>query len=197
MKALQKRYPKEIALNGKTVTLSLLTGTADQEEVLAFSRTLPAHDLLFLKRDIQEPKVISAWMQSIEDGEIASVVARIDGEIVGTTAIVIDKHSWSSHVGELRILVGPAAREIGLGRTLVQESFLLGLDLGLDKLTARMTIDQEAAISVFEELGFKTEAMLRDFVKDPDGKKHDLLILSHDVDVVHSQMQAYGMGEAF
>lgn len=197
MKVLQKRYPKEIALNGKTVTLSLLTGTADQEEVLAFSRTLPAHDLLFLKRDIQEPKVISAWMQSIEDGEIASVVARIDGEIVGTTAIVIDKHSWSSHVGELRILVGPAAREIGLGRTLVQESFLLGLDLGLDKLTARMTIDQEAAISVFEELGFKTEAMLRDFVKDPDGKKHDLLILSHDVDVVHSQMQAYGMGEAF
>ena len=197
MKALQKRYPKEIALNGKTVTLSLLTGTADQEEVLAFSRTLPAHDLLFLKRDIQEPKVISAWMQSIEDGEIASVVARIDGEIVGTTAIVIDKHSWSSHVGELRILVGPAAREIGLGRTLVQESFLLGLDLGLDKLTARMTIDQEAAISVFEELGFKTEAMLRDFVKDPDGKKHDLLILSHDVEVVHSQMQAYGMGEAF
>jgi len=197
VKVLQKRYPKEIALNGKTVTLSLLTGTADQEEVLAFSRTLPAHDLLFLKRDIQEPKVISAWMQSIEDGEIASVVARIDGEIVGTTAIVIDKHSWSSHVGELRILVGPAAREIGLGRTLVQESFLLGLDLGLDKLTARMTIDQEAAISVFEELGFKTEAMLRDFVKDPDGKKHDLLILSHDVDVVHSQMQAYGMGEAF
>ncbi|MEH6558290.1 MAG: GNAT family N-acetyltransferase [Oceanicoccus sp.] len=197
MKVLKKRYPKEISLNGKTVELSVLTGKDNEEEVLAFSTCLPAHDLLFLSRDIQEPKVISAWMHSIEDGDITSVVARLDGEIVGTTAIVTDKHSWSSHVGELRILVGSKARDIGLGRTLVQESFLLGLDLGLDKLTARMTLDQEAAINVFEELGFKTEAMLRDHVKGRDGKKHDLLILSHDVDAVNSQMQAYGMDEAF
>ncbi len=197
MTVLKKRYPKELSLNGKTVELSILTGKANEEDVLAFSSTLPAHDLLFLSRDIQEPKVIAAWMQSIEDGDITSVVARVDGEIVGTTAIVTDKHSWSSHVGELRILVGPKARDIGLGRTLVQESFLLGLDLELDKLTARMTLDQEAAINVFEELGFKTEAMLRDHVRGRDGKKHDLLILSHDVDAVNSQMQAYGMDEAF
>jgi RimJ/RimL family protein N-acetyltransferase len=194
---LKKRYPKTITLNGKAVELSILTGYGNDEEVLTFSNSLPAHDLLFLSRDIQEPKVIAAWMQSIEDGDITSIVARVDGEVVGTTAIVTDKHSWSSHVGELRILVSPAARDIGLGRTLVQESFLLGLDLGLDKLTARMTIDQEAAVNVFEELGFKTEAMLRDHVKGRDGKKHDLLILSHDVEAVNSQMQAYGMDKAF
>ena len=67
---------------------------------------------------------------------------------------------------------------------------------GFEKLTARMTLDQNAAITVFEELGFKREAMLRDHVKDRDGKKHDLLILSHDVEGFLAQMHAYGLDEA-
>ena len=44
-----------------------------------------------------------------------------------------------------------------------------------------MTIDQQQAISVFRSLGFKPEAVLRDHVKDREGDKHDLVILSHDV----------------
>ena len=60
-----------------------------------------------------------------------------------------------------------------------------------------MTLDQDKAITVFEEMGFKTEALLRDHVKDRSGDKHDLLILSHDVAAVQSKMQAYGLDEAF
>ena len=67
-------------------------------------------------------------------------------------------------VGELRTLVTPDARDIGLGRTLIQESFLIGLELELEKLTVRMTLDQDKAINVFEKMGFKTEALLRDHV---------------------------------
>jgi hypothetical protein len=34
-----------------------------------------------------------------------------------------------------------------------------------------MTVDQQAAIALFESLGFKAEALLRDHVRDVDGKK--------------------------
>jgi len=95
------------------------------------------------------------------------------------------------------VLIGLDARDIGLGRQLIQESFLIGLDLGLEKLTARMTVDQDSAIKVFEEMGFRTEALLKDHVKDRDGIKHDIIILSHDVDRLQAQMQAYGLDEAF
>jgi RimJ/RimL family protein N-acetyltransferase len=178
------------------VELSRLV-SGDEADLLDFARALPVHDLLFLSRDIQEPKVISAWLKSIENGEIASVVARKDGQIIGTTAIVTNKHSWSSHVGEIRVLVGKSARDIGLGRLLIQESFLIGLDLGLEKLTAQMTVDQDGAIKVFEEMGFRTEALLKDHVKDREGTKHDLIILGHDVERFSAQMQAYGLDEAF
>ena len=147
--------------------------------------------------DIREPKVVEAWSASLGTGEIVTVTAKRNGEIVGTTAVVLDRYSWSAHVGELRILVGPDARELGLGRQLIQESFLIGLDLGLEKLTVRMTLDQERAMTVFEEMGFKTEALLKDQVKDSEGIKHDLIIMSHDVAGVQSMMELYGVDQAF
>ena len=69
-------------------------------------------------------------------------------------------HSFSPHVGDLRVLVSPEVREHGLGRKLVQESFLVALTMSLEKLTAHMTSDQRAAITVFEDLGFRPEALL-------------------------------------
>lgn len=194
MNELAGRYPREVRLGEERVQLSLLT-PADQSELLAFASELPSHDLLFLSRDIREPRVQAAWLRQIEAGEIVSVAARVDGKIVGTTAVVIDRLSFSAHVGDLRILVSESARRIGIGRRLIQEAFLVGVDQGLDKLTARMTLDQDAAIAVFEEMGFKREAMFHDHVKDAEGKKHDLLVMSNDVDAFYSQMQVYGLDE--
>ncbi len=193
---VKNRYPKTVNCGGDDIELDLLNGV-DLDTAKAFTDRLTDYDLLSMNRDIQEPKVLAAWSAAIDKGNIISVGARRNGEIIGTTAVVLEPNSWSAHVGEMRILIQPDARDIGLGRTLIQESFLIGLDLGLEKLTVRMTLDQEGAIAVFEEMGFKTEALLRDHVKDRDGEKHDLLMLSHDVEGVSAKMQAYGMGEAF
>ena len=58
-----------------------------------------------------------------------------------------------------------------------------------------VTLDQDAALTVFEEMGFRREAMLLDHVKDKEGKDHDILILSQNVDGFASQLQAYGLIE--
>ena len=79
---------------------------------------------------------------------------------------------------------------------LTQEAFALALELGIEKMVAQMTVDQKGAIAVFEGMGFRPEALLRDHVKDREGKKHDLLVLSHDVARFESQMDAYGVSEA-
>lgn len=188
------RYPREVEIKGGKVRLELMTPDAEAE-VLDFAKTLPPHDLLFLRRDITEPKVLSAWARQLETGEITSLLARDaeSGEILGCTAVVTDEHSWSPHLGELRVLVAPAGKDRGLGRQLIQESFLVALNLGLQKLTAQMTPDQTGAINVFEEMGFQAEALLKDHVIDKDGDKHDIVILSHDVERFQSQMAAYGL----
>jgi len=191
-----ERFPRTVELEGTKVHLTLMSA-ADEQDVLAFAHTLPAHDLLFLRRDIRLPKVTSAWVRQIDDGSIVSLLARRDGQLVGCTAVVRDALSWSPHVGELRVLVAPGGRAKGLGRVLIQESFLVALGQGLEKLIAQMTVDQQGAIAVFESLGFRAEALLRDHVRDAEGVKHDIAILSHDVEQFQSQMQAYGVDELF
>ena len=48
-----------------------------------------------------------------------------------------------------------------------------------------------------EGLGFRSEALFRNHVKAADGCKHDIVLLSHEVARVQSQMEAYGLTEAF
>lgn len=190
------RYPRMVTYGDSEVLFRLMTPD-DESVVLAFARTLPKHDLLFLRRDITQPKVLSAWARELGAGSIISLLAIQGDELLGCSAVVRDTHSWSPHVGELRVLLSPELREKGLGRALIQESFIVALAQGLEKLTAQMTADQQAAIGVFEGMGFRAEALLRDHVRDDQGQKHDIVILSHDVAEFQAKMEQYGLTNAF
>ena len=161
-----------------------------------FVAGLPAQDLLFVPRDISHPKVIDAWMRAVDKGAVVSLIARRGDTMVGCTTIFTDTMSWSRHVGELRVLVSPSGRGKGLGRALIQECFVQALELGLKKLIAQMTTDQVGAIAVFEDLGFKAEALLHHHVADRNGAMHDLVVLSHDVDAVAARQDVYGVSDA-
>lgn len=190
-----RTYPRSVACGDAEVEIARMTA-ADRAAWVEFVAALPTHDLLFVSRDLGHPKVVDAWMRSLEAGELASLVARHRTAMVGCSAIFVDALSSSTHVGELRVLVAPDWRGRGLGRALIQECFAQALELGLKKLVARMTVDQRAAIALFEELGFRAEALLARHVADRQGKFHDLVLLGHDVDAVHSRMQAYGLPDA-
>ena len=191
----KRTYPRTIERSGGDVELRLMTPD-DGAAVLAFAQKLSAHDLLFLRRDISQPKVVAAWTEATRAGRIVTVLATRGGAVLGCATIVRDELSWSRHVGELRVILEPASRGQGLGQTLTQECFALAIELGVEKLMAQMTVDQRGAIGVFEGLGFRAEALLHDHVKDRDDNTHDIVILSHDVARFQSQMAAYGLTEA-
>jgi RimJ/RimL family protein N-acetyltransferase len=192
----ERNYPREVRLKDGPVTLRRLTAS-DRDAALAFARALPAHDLLFLRRDITRPEVIDLWLDGIARGRVISVVAERGGAVQGYSIVDRGELSWSPHVAELRVLVAAPMRGNGLGRVLTQEAFALALGLGIEKIVAQMTVDQKGARAVFEGMGFRPEALLRDHVKDRDGRKYDLLILSHDVAKFQAQMEAYGITRAF
>lgn len=167
----------------------------DAEAMLRFARALPEHDLLFLSRDIKHRKVVDAWLEAVEDGFIDSFIAEDGDAVVGTCALVRDPLGWSTHVGEIRLLVSPQLRGQGVGRRLLEEMFKVAEGRELKKLVAQMTPDQRGAIALFEESGFRAEALLRDHVQDRQGQLHDLAILSLDVGRLAARHAAFGMGE--
>ena len=189
-------YPKTVDCDGTAIEIRLFEH-GHLEAVRQFALKLETHDLLFLSRDLQHPKVIAAWHEAISDGEIASLVAFDGDTVVGTTAIIRDSLGWSAHVAEIRLMIAASMRGKGLGRILLQSCIRDAVAAGAEKLTARMTPDQRGAIALFEEIGFRGEAMLRDQVRDRDGKLHDLAIMSLNVARLGAHHGALGLSDAF
>src|SRR6516165_7514598 len=137
-----RSYPQHARTDAGAIEFRLMS-RADEAAVLAFAQKLPAHDLLFLPRNISQPKVLTAWINEIERGAITSLLAIKDGRVVGCGTLVRDPHSWSPHVGELRMVVSTDVRGRGVGRAVSQETFALALGApGLEKLVVQMTVDQ-------------------------------------------------------
>jgi L-amino acid N-acyltransferase YncA len=191
-----REYPQVRTIGGAEVTLRLMVGE-DKPAVLAFARSLPEHDLLFLRRDITEDAALDDWVREIRDGLMTTVLAIAKDSVVGYASIERNRLRWAAHVAELRVMISENMRGKGLGHALTQEAFAIALAGGIEKMVAQMTLDQKGAIATFEGIGFRPEALLRDHVKDRQGNKHDLLVLSHEVAKFESQMAAYGINEAF
>ena len=194
-KTTARTYPRILSVADEEFEIRYMRAD-DEAAVSRFARALPAHDLLFMRRDITAPKVMAAWLQSLNDGSVTTLLALKDGHVRGCAGIIRDELSWSPHVGEMRLVVDAAIRGKGLGRALMQECFAVALELGVEKLTTYMTADPAAAIAVFEDFGFHAEAMLSEHVRDRDGNKFDVVMLSHDVNKFLARMEIFGAGNA-
>jgi L-amino acid N-acyltransferase YncA len=181
--AKRKRdYPRTVALDDKTeITLRLMTAS-DADRIMAFARALPEQDLLFLRADITDPRIVAQWVQNIAAERTVTVVAEAGGNLAGYVSLHYNQVTWQRHLGEIRIQVGLPYRSHGLGRILAGEIFGVARDLCLRKIVAQMTVEQKGAIATFERLGFHPEALLQDFVIDRAGRTHDRVVMSYDVE---------------
>ncbi|MCY3970875.1 MAG: GNAT family N-acetyltransferase, partial [Acidobacteria bacterium] len=105
----------------------------DRTAVLSFADGLPDHDLLFLRRDIRDTEVVDEWIAEIESGQIVTLLATVEDEMVGYASIDRSQLRWSSHVAEIRVVISETARGKGLGRLLVEQAFQAAVAAGIEK----------------------------------------------------------------
>ncbi|MCZ2109590.1 MAG: GNAT family N-acetyltransferase [Dehalococcoidia bacterium] len=180
--------PVQVEIDGIELLLRRLE-PGDEAAMLAFARALPAHDLLFLRRDITQPDQVALLVQAVEGGLSETVVVLRGAEIVGYANVASDGITWTRHVRELRVLVAESMRGHHLGRLLTEQAFAIARAQGAKKMIAQMTVDQQAAMAVFKRLGFVAEAKLRNQVMDREGQLHDLQIMSLDVDAFRARLE--------
>jgi L-amino acid N-acyltransferase YncA len=162
---------------------------ADGPALRAFLDTIPEGDRTFFKEDVRDGGLVDAWLRG---GPGRRAVALEDEQIVGYTAIV-PLHGWSAHVGELRLIVAPQHRGRGVGQALARRAVLEAVDLGLERVIVEIAADQEARVAMFEALGFRAEALLRDHIQDRAGELRDLIVLAHSVHETWSVMETAGI----
>ena len=118
-------------------------GVQELVKRLAFTRGLPSHDLLSLPNDITEESVVDAWIDDAVAQIAPTTVAEADGAIVGYASVAVSPERWTRHVAETRTIVAEAWRGGGLGGRLLRDAFRIGLEMGVEKMMARMTVDPD------------------------------------------------------
>jgi L-amino acid N-acyltransferase YncA len=176
----QHVFPMRLRVKDHTVEFRPLR--ADEcDAMVAFARTLPHDDLLFLQRDITQRAEVERWIREGADGNLVTVAAWHGNAVAGYATYDRGTVRWTRHVAELRVVVAPGARGSGVGRMLLELVFELALEAGVTKLVARMTPDQPGAAKLFQQLGFEQEAVLRRHAIGANGQIHDLLVLGFHV----------------
>jgi L-amino acid N-acyltransferase YncA len=162
--------------------------SGDQAAVARFLARVPEGDRTFFKEDVTDPEVVAAW---VRPGAARSLA--VAGDAVLGYVAVVRLQGWSSHVGEVRVIVDPDHRGRGIGRALARHAVLEALNLGLTKMVVEVVADQEPTIAMFRSHGFDPEALLKDHVRDQTGELRDLMILAHSVEESWSSMAAAGL----
>jgi L-amino acid N-acyltransferase YncA len=158
----------------------------DVEALTEFFASVPEGDRTFFKEDVSDPVVIAGWVAVADRHRL---IALVDGRIAGYVA-VLKGIGWSSHVGELRLVIAPEFRGRGIGRLLAQRAVVEALELGVVKLVVDVVAGQDRLFDMFTKLGFEQEGRLRRHVRSATGETHDLLVLSHFVDELAASLAA-------
>ena len=160
------------------------------DDVRRFFERVPEGDRTFFREDVLAPGVLESWRDSGDSRFVAC-----DGQDIVGYVGVIRGVGWSSHVGELRVVVDPTRRRQGIGRALARHGLVHGLELGLKKLVVEVVADQEPTLAMFDGLGFRPEALLKDHVRDAKGQLRDLITMAHLVDETWEAMRGTGIDD--
>lgn len=162
----------------------------DSPALSSFFERIPESDRTFLKEDVGDPRVLADWVQP----GTGRTIAVEDDQVVGALAVV-PLVGWSSHVGEVRLVVDPGHRGQGIGRRLARQAVLDAVDMGLGKLVVEVISDQAPLIAMFRGLGFEPEALLTDHVRDRSGQTRDLIVLANSVDEQFAALSTAGVAD--
>jgi ribosomal protein S18 acetylase RimI-like enzyme len=163
----------------------------DVAAVEAFLDRIPKGESTFFKEDITADGVVRRWAA---ETATRRTLAWDGDEVVGYAAVTPGV-GWSSHVGDVRLVVDPERRRSGIGHALARRALIDALHAGLRKVVVEVVADQEAAIHLFTGLGFTPEAILSNQVRDRAGEVHDLMVLAHDVEEVQSVIATTGIAD--
>jgi len=177
-------YPKEVVLkSGEKVILRPMV-KEDEKKLLAFFSGLPEKDRLFLKDDVTDPKVIESWARNIDYEHVMPILAEIDNRIIGDATLHRKTTDQPQKTGEIRIVTDKDFRRRGLGKLLAKEIYYLALSMKMNNLVAEIVEDQHTVVQTFKKLGFRHETTLKDRAVDLRGKKHNLVVMTEDVDAL-------------
>ena len=85
--------------DGRTIRLQYMTPD-DGAALLEFARSVPRHDLLFLRTDITTVEGVNEWVDGVLQGQMGVILAYDDTRLLGFSSVTRNPTSWARHIAE-------------------------------------------------------------------------------------------------
>lgn len=164
--------------DGRTATIRPLV-EADRNALMVFGQSLPEDDWIYAEEDLRNPVIVNRLVNAFAAENWRQLVAVAPGNVIAAYSIVRRLPGWSSHVGDIRLIVHKNWRGVGLGSAMARAISDAARDLGVSKLIVDMLEAQKEGREVFARLGFQVEGHFSDHARDQHGQRHTLLTLAY------------------
>lgn len=186
----------QIILKDGTAVTIIEKEKEDVEQMARFFSKLPYEDRLFLRRDVSRREVLEERAREFNEGRVFRIAALKDGELVAEASLYKTEYGWQRHIGEMRLVVARDYQRNGLGSQMANQIFLAGIRLNYKVVMVYLLEEDLAALHCVEKLGFKKEITLEGFARDFNDKKHNLLVMSFNIENMWKAMEDFNEGYA-
>ncbi|NQW22447.1 MAG: GNAT family N-acetyltransferase [SAR202 cluster bacterium] len=176
-------YPKTILLRDDTqVEMRPLTND-DKTRLLEFFMRIPEDDRFYLRENVASPEAIHEWTENLRFERVFPIIALAGDTIVADATLHGSRAPARSHVAEIRIVVDPDFRQVGLGGRLMRELLDIAHEMGLYAATMELVEEREiSALIAAESIGFRRVATLPNRIKDTWGSYQSLVLLEIELE---------------
>jgi len=173
-------YPKEIMSKDGTAILLRPLVQEDEQRLMDFFSRIPDEDRWFLRDNMDDPRVVHEWIHNLDYEKTVPMVAvrETDNTIIANVRLHRRPSECLKHIAHLRIMVDPAYRHQRLGTWMLLDAIKLAMSVGIEKLVAEFVEGvEQTAINAARKLDFVEQAVLKEYVKDRQGRYRSLIIM--------------------
>jgi L-amino acid N-acyltransferase YncA len=171
-------YPKEIMRKMGHPSPSSF-GSEDEQHLSGILCKNSGRRAMVLRDNVADPAVMHVWIKNVDYDRILPRCSETeDNTIVANVRLTAAASECLHHIAHLRIMVDPAYRQQRLGTWMLLDTIRLASSVGIEKLVAEFIAELKTlSMNAARKLDFFEEAVLKDYVKDSQGRYRDLIIM--------------------
>lgn len=183
-------YPKKLILRDRSEVSVHIMRPSLEGKLKKFMKELPSSERVYFRDDVSDPEVIRQWSQVIDLDRVIPLVAMdVEEKIVANWTLHQREHGWTRHHGQIRGIVSRKWRQKGLGTKMVHELLRIASSTEIERVVIELVEPQKELLERYKRIGFKTDAVLKDWVKDFSGRYNDVHILSTQLEPAWQKME--------